>query len=51
MTCFPGSESYSEMNLTEQLFEFCGEDTKVKYDIPYLDQQEKKNDFRNDKVI
>ena len=39
------------MNLTEKLIECSGEDTKVKDEMPYLDQRENKNDFWKDKVM
>lgn len=51
MTCLLGSESYSEMKLTEKLIECSGKDTKVKDEMPYLDQRENKNDFWKDQVM
>ncbi|XP_024925031.1 DNA polymerase eta isoform X3 [Ziziphus jujuba] len=43
-----GSGSYSEMNSAEKLIEFTGEDVKLEYEMPYLDQQEHRKDFSED---
>ncbi|XP_062161133.1 DNA polymerase eta isoform X2 [Alnus glutinosa] len=43
-----GSESYSDLNLTEPQIEFTGEETKIKYDVTSLDQQEDKKNMWKD---
>lgn len=46
-----GSESYSDLNLTEPQIEFTGEETKIKYDVTSLDQQEDKKNMWKDQVL
>ncbi|XP_059435481.1 DNA polymerase eta isoform X2 [Corylus avellana] len=40
-----GSESYSDLILTEPQIEFHGEETKIKYDVTSLDEQEDKKNI------
>lgn len=46
-----GSESYSDLNLTEPQIEFPGEETKIKYDVTSSDQQEGKKNLWTDQVL
>jgi hypothetical protein len=47
-----GSESYSDLNLTEPQIEFRGEETKIKYDVTSLAEQEDiKNNWKEQVLL
>lgn len=46
-----GSESYSDLTLTEPQIEFHGEETKIKYDVTSLDEQEDKKNIWKEQVL